>query len=273
MLPGAEQREVTVDGPGATVDLAPVSAAGGVQALRLVDAEGVAYWLEYRTAAGRDAWLARPGNRFRLQSGVLLRRAGGMPDTSLLLDGTPSAASGWAGDLQVALPVGTPVPVAGGQFSLTVTEVSTQDASVTVTTSPAAAAAGTASGSGSTPDRLPGRACGTWTPDAPCPAAPGHAPAGTANSEDAATTMSSGSSSLPDDARPPVADGAAEDAPSGAAGAVSREADRMRTPALTEQVSGPGLTPTTLVAMGGVLGSVTLLVRTTSRLLLRAGRR
>ena len=43
-----------------------------------------------------------------LQAGVLLHRAGPLPDTSLLLDGTPSARAGWAADLSDALPVGAP---------------------------------------------------------------------------------------------------------------------------------------------------------------------
>ena len=105
-----------------TVTLAPLSGRGGTRALRLTDAEGVDYWLEYRTATGRDAWLGTAANRYRLQTGVLLHRAGGLPDTSLLLDGTPAAAAAWDGDLQSALPVGAPVPVSGGDFTVVVAE-------------------------------------------------------------------------------------------------------------------------------------------------------
>ena len=97
-------------------------AATGTRALRLTDAEGVDYWLEYRAATGRDAWLGTAANRYRLQTGVLLHRAGGLPDTSLLLDGTPVAAAAWDGDLQSALPVGAPVPVSGGDFTVVVRE-------------------------------------------------------------------------------------------------------------------------------------------------------
>ena len=94
--------------------------------------------------AGRAGRLARVrrSNRYGLQSGVLLRRAGALPDTSLLLDGTPSAPAGWDADLQDALPVGSPVSVAGGHFSIEVQSVTAAGAVVRVTPSaPAAAAA------------------------------------------------------------------------------------------------------------------------------------
>ena len=74
----------------------------------LTAADGTDYWLEYRSATGQDAWLGTPADRLGLQPGVLLHRSGSLPDTSLLLDGTPSAAAGWRADLQDALPVGDP---------------------------------------------------------------------------------------------------------------------------------------------------------------------
>ena len=120
VLPAAQQTSLTVGSGAATVPLAPLSGRSGTRALRLTDARGVDYWLEYRAATGRDAWLGTAADHHRLQAGVLLRRAGALPDTSLLLDGTPVAAAGWDGDLQSALPVGTPVPVSGGDFSVVV---------------------------------------------------------------------------------------------------------------------------------------------------------
>jgi reprolysin-like metallo-peptidase family M12B len=122
-----------------TATLAPVGGGTGTRTLRVTDAAGTDYWLEYRTAVGRDAWLASD-NRYRLDSGVLLHRAGDLPDTSLLLDGSPSAAGGWEADLQTALRPGVPVTVAGGELTVTVDAVTPAGATVTVVrTSPAAA--------------------------------------------------------------------------------------------------------------------------------------
>jgi reprolysin-like metallo-peptidase family M12B len=139
VLPASAQVPVAAAGPATAVTLAPLSARSGTRAVRLTDATGSSYWLELRTAAGRDAWLGSADNRFALDSGVLLRRTGRMPDTALLLDGTPSAAARWDDDLQTALPVGVPVSVAGGAFTVTVDAVTVAGATLTVT--PAAGAA------------------------------------------------------------------------------------------------------------------------------------
>jgi hypothetical protein len=136
VLPAAQVASVPVSAQPTTVTLAPVSAAAGTRALQLTDASGVDYWLEYRPAAERDAWLGSAANRFALDAGVLLRRTGAFPDTSLLLDGTPSPEEGWDGDLQDALAVGTPVTLAGGQFTVTLT--STSDAGAVLQVVPAA---------------------------------------------------------------------------------------------------------------------------------------
>jgi hypothetical protein len=133
VLGATQQQALTVREPAATVTLAPLSGSTGTRALRLTDADGVDYWLEYRTATGRDAWLAGPANDYRLETGVLLRRAEGLPDTSVLLDATPAAAAGWDDDLQAALPIGAPVPVSGGDFSVVVRSVSAAGAVVSVT--------------------------------------------------------------------------------------------------------------------------------------------
>jgi hypothetical protein len=130
---------VAATGPATTVTLTPLASRGGTRAVRLTDATGSTYWLELRAAVGRDAWLGAAGNRFGLDSGVLLHRTGRMPDTALLLDGTPSTAARWDDDLQAALPVGVPVPVAGGAFTVTVGAVTAAGATLTVV--PAAGAA------------------------------------------------------------------------------------------------------------------------------------
>ncbi|SFO21393.1 D-mannose binding lectin [Geodermatophilus obscurus] len=133
LAPGA-QRTVSTTTPTATHTLAPVSGRTGTRALRLADPSGAVTWLEYRPAAGRDAWLGSDGdNWLGLQPGVLLRRAGtGLDDTSLLLDATPSAQADWLQDLQTALPVGQPVRV--GPFTLTVQALAAGSATVRVTT-------------------------------------------------------------------------------------------------------------------------------------------
>ncbi len=112
---------VDVDDEPATVDLTPLGGRTGTRAVRLTDATGTAYWLEYRTATGADAWLGRAAqNLYGLETGVLLRREAEFPDTSVLLDGSPSASAAWDDDLQAALPVGVPVAVSGGDFTVTV---------------------------------------------------------------------------------------------------------------------------------------------------------
>jgi hypothetical protein len=133
VLPAAQQQSLSVRDAATTVTLAPLSGRSGTRALRLTDDDGVVYWLEYRTASLRDEWLGTGANVYQLQEGVLLRRAGAMPDTSVLLDPTPGAASGWARDFQAALPVGSAVPVSGGDFSVVVGSVSTAGAVLTVT--------------------------------------------------------------------------------------------------------------------------------------------
>jgi hypothetical protein len=147
-----------------TATLTPLGAGTGTgtRVLRLTAAAGTDYWLEYRTAVGRDAWLAGD-NRYRLDSGVLLHRSGAMPDTSLLLDGTPSSAAGvdaggrpsptagWDADRQAALRPGVPVAVAGGELTVTVDAVTPAGATVTVARAAAPVAAGAGVPGGTAP--------------------------------------------------------------------------------------------------------------------------
>ena len=106
------------------------------RALRLVDATGRAYWLEYRAAIGRDGWLACPRTGPGLQAGVLLRLAATGQNTSLLLDPTPSRAAQWSSDWSTALPVGVPIPVGRGAFTVTVREATAGGARVDVGAGP-----------------------------------------------------------------------------------------------------------------------------------------
>ncbi|WP_198598075.1 reprolysin-like metallopeptidase [Blastococcus atacamensis] len=125
------QRTVRTGEAAATVTLGPLGGTG-LRALRLAGADGTDYWLSYRGATGQDAWLGGRDNVYRLDAGVLLHRTGTFPDTSLLLDGTPAAASGWDADLQSAVPVGSPVALAGGDFTVSVQSVTGQGAVVQV---------------------------------------------------------------------------------------------------------------------------------------------
>ena len=156
VLPAAAQQDFSSTSAGTyQADLSPYAGGTGTRAIRLTDTAGEDYWLEYRVPTGQDAWLGSPTeDRFGLQAGVLLHRTGDATDTSLLLDGTPSAAGGWDGDLQVALPVGVPVTVARGQFTITVSSPTSSAATLTVVTHPLAPAAVPAPRPA--PDVLPG---------------------------------------------------------------------------------------------------------------------
>ncbi|TFV64241.1 UNVERIFIED_ORG: hypothetical protein E4P37_13430 [Bacillus sp. AZ43] len=133
VLPWSQQRTLSATDASTDVSLAPVSGRSGLRALRLVDAEGAPYWLEYRTPSGQDGWLSTD-NTHGLESGVLLRQARSGDDSSLLLDGTPSDDSQWDSDLQTALPLGTGVRVSGGDFTVTVVGTSSSAATVRIVT-------------------------------------------------------------------------------------------------------------------------------------------
>ena len=129
------RKSFAVGSPTETVTLAPVSQRTGYRAI-VLDANPGSFWLEYRPASGRDAWLGTADNWIGLQSGVLLRTPGSGDDTSFLLDGTPSPEAGWDDDLDVALPIGRAVridgAVAGASFTVTVQSVSPTGATVLI---------------------------------------------------------------------------------------------------------------------------------------------
>jgi hypothetical protein len=182
--------DVVPGGAPRTYTLAPLAGATGTRAVRMTAPDGGVYWLEYRAATGQDAWLGTAQNRFTLDTGVLLHRADGYPDTSLLLDGTPTATAGWDGDLQDALPVGTPVAVDGGAFTVTVQAVTAAGATVAVVPGPGAAGTPPAAAAATPPAVLGGRSASTGAPD---PAAARSTPAmsSTAAAVPAAPTVSS----------------------------------------------------------------------------------
>lgn len=128
--------------PADTMTIAPVSQRAGVRAAVLKTSHPFAhYWLEYRPAAGRDAWLGTADNWPDLQPGVLLRQDTSNTNGShgsVLLDGTPSPRAGWNDDVSSALPVGTPIHVKdthglNGGFTVTVTGTSPAGATIEVT--------------------------------------------------------------------------------------------------------------------------------------------
>jgi hypothetical protein len=121
VLPATAQVALTSASTAGVTTLTPTSSATGVRAVRLTADDGTVYWLEYRDAVGQDGWLGAPSRNWPgLQRGVTVRRAAEGADTALLLDPTPGAPAQWPTDLQVALPVGVPVVLAGGQFTVTV---------------------------------------------------------------------------------------------------------------------------------------------------------
>ncbi|TFV87801.1 hypothetical protein [Blastococcus sp. CT_GayMR16] len=118
----------------ATVSIDAVSQRAGRRAVVLRDDEYMKWWLEYRPASGRDAWLGTPDNLAGLQPGVLLRATNSTHAYSTLLDGTPSPQAEWGEDFDYALPIGTPVRinVDGGYYVVTVQSVSSTSASILV---------------------------------------------------------------------------------------------------------------------------------------------
>lgn len=90
------------------------------------------YGLGFRSATGQEAWLGTAENVYGVDVGILLHRPGRLPDTSLLLDGTPSPSARWDAGLQSALPVGVSVSLSGGDPTVTVDRFEAAGAAVTV---------------------------------------------------------------------------------------------------------------------------------------------
>ncbi|MGY1635040.1 hypothetical protein ACI78V_00105 [Geodermatophilus sp. SYSU D00742] len=134
LVPAEEQTTVSWPGPEVVVTLAPISSPTGTRAVRLTGPDGAVHWLEYRSAAGRDAWLGTTTRRPTLDQGVLVRRQEARAvDGTVLLDGTPSARAGWEADLQEALPVGRPVTLTVANHVVRVESASPASATVRIT--------------------------------------------------------------------------------------------------------------------------------------------
>jgi hypothetical protein len=130
VLPDEHVHLVTATDPTRDYALSPISSRTGKAGIRL-ELGGLVYWLEYRTAAGQDAWLAGDPD---LQTGVVLRAEEAVEgDTSLLLDGTPTAEP-WDDDLQTVLPAGRSYWLGQGAFQVTVKSATASQAVVRVST-------------------------------------------------------------------------------------------------------------------------------------------
>ncbi|GAB3358600.1 hypothetical protein [Modestobacter lapidis] len=144
LLPPAQQQALASSATGGAYTLAPVSGASGIRGIKLTDASGAVYWLEYRIAGGADSWLAdRSENNespYGAQSGVLLRKAGTSP-SSILLDPTPLPRDpDWPYDYEYAFPVGTGTSFGGGAFTVTVQNTTAAAATLWIATRTTAAA-------------------------------------------------------------------------------------------------------------------------------------
>ncbi|MBM7805840.1 uncharacterized protein with LGFP repeats [Geodermatophilus bullaregiensis] len=135
MLPSSAQQSVSATGTGGTYTLKPMGSRTGTRVLVLTSGS-TRYWVEYRAAVGRDSWLSDPYASYGLEAGVLVHVDGPGPtsDTSLLLDGTPSADEDWDLDEQTVLPPGSPMSLGGGGLTVSVTATSASAVTVTVRT-------------------------------------------------------------------------------------------------------------------------------------------
>jgi hypothetical protein len=133
LLPASARVRVSSTGPGGTYTLTPMGARTGTRVLELT-AGATRYWVEYRAGVGRDGWLSDPGWAGVVEPGVLVHTDGPGPasDTSLLLDGTPSAEAQWDADGRTVLPAGARMTVGG--LTLAVTSETAAGVTVTVQT-------------------------------------------------------------------------------------------------------------------------------------------
>lgn len=125
----------SVNGP-ATVTLAPVGSAKGVVSLRIADPGGT-YVVEYRPASGQDVWLGSTSLNWRgLVPGVLVRRTdpsrGPRALEELLLDASPSPASGYDSDVDAPLGVGRTLVSGSGTATIRVDATTATSATISV---------------------------------------------------------------------------------------------------------------------------------------------
>ena len=113
----------------ATATLRPISGLSGLRALRVQDPGGGTYYVEFRPASGRDAYLASPCSTCPpLEPGVLVRRAVA-DDGTVLLDPTPSGSTG---DWSQALSQGRVLVTASRRVQVRVDALTATGATVSV---------------------------------------------------------------------------------------------------------------------------------------------
>lgn len=119
-------------GRGTTeVTLRPVSGRAGTRAARVTNAAtGATYYVEYRTATGRDA-----SNAWQMTSGVRVLRHNPAYDSSVLLDPTPTGGH----DLDAVLQPGRSLSSYDGKVRVTTLSTSPDQAVVRISNSGAAA--------------------------------------------------------------------------------------------------------------------------------------
>lgn len=115
--------------------LTAIASQTGIQTVRLGNAEGAQFWLEYRGAVGQDAWLADPArNVAGLDQGVILHVSAppGADSTDAELDATPSPQSGWDTDYRTAITPGHSVWLSGLDYYITVKSASPTQAYIRI---------------------------------------------------------------------------------------------------------------------------------------------
>lgn len=143
---GLEPNAIRTAGPGRSTYLIPALSRRGApgRGVKLIDGSGAVYYLEYRTATGRDA--AAPKTPLRGRPGLRILRADPrLPGSSgsLELDATPPrrlSAAPMPADYDRALPVGGRFVAASGRIAVRLESVSRAGARVTVYVGPRGAA-------------------------------------------------------------------------------------------------------------------------------------
>ena len=137
-LPATQVRSIAASDDNVPVVLSPLSGGTGTRAVRLTSSAGATYYLEYRTASGQDAFLGSGStvDWTALRPGVLLHRVvtTSAADSSMLVDGTPTATADYPDDDDDVLPPGVTAVAAGGEFRITVSGESATAATISVDT-------------------------------------------------------------------------------------------------------------------------------------------
>jgi len=123
---------LSVTGPARAV-LHPVSGRSGPRSLRITDPDGAEYVVEFRPAAGSDAWIGSGADWRGLHPGVLVRRVDPEdPTRTLLLDATPSPTAQAPADHDEPLVAGQALTTGSGRVTIRVESLTPGTATVVV---------------------------------------------------------------------------------------------------------------------------------------------